>query len=1081
MNASVSLLAVRLLAEIDRRRPMGLIVVVDGEQKAEALKRLLVQLAPDLVAHYLPAWDCLPYDRAAPSPDIMGHRMRVLSELKKHTGMDIMVTTPEALLQRLPPLASLPNPLVIKRGVAFDVAAFGQACGQMGYTHADRVDDPGHVAIRGEVVDVFPPVRRPYRIGLCNGNVTTIHTYDPVSQRSTGEVAAIRIDAVSEVILSEEAAERFPGMEHWLPDFYPETTTLLEICGEAKLVVEPAASARLHQLFGQIHDAHRDRVTVDKTNATEARNALAPERLYLSEEEWKAAKTRVQDFPSLERAVEVPRFCLDDKPGHAFVSYVKSCRDAGLRIVLGAARERDLATLVKQAERAIGEAPIRLTQWADLPTDAGAVGLLRLSADHGFADEESGIVLITAADLIGHHARVLSAHAVPTPWHLGDGDFAIGDAVIHLDHGVGVLKGLETIEAGETSGGDAVRLTYAKETDLIIPVEEMSRIWRYGPASEDLALDKLDTQTWQKRRAKIAKEIEETARSLVEMARERTKIQAPKIVPPRRDYERFVEGFAFAPTADQMHAIDDCLRDLAACRPMDRLVVGDVGFGKTEVALRAAAAAVLAGWQVAIVAPTTVLVRQHLHQFKQRFSELGIGVAELSRSVAQGEAEQVKAGLADGSIRLVVGTQALAAPDIVFHKPGLVIVDEEQRFGTADKARIRRLGQGVHMLTLTATPIPRTLQTALVGLQDLSIIATPPARRRPIRTLLAPFDPATIHTALVKEKARGGQSFVVVPRIEDLEPLAATLLGLMPDFKILVGHGRMDSQDVDETMTAFAGGDGDVLLATSIIESGLDVPRANTMVICDADRFGLAELHQLRGRVGRGRQQGVCYLMTQGDRAMSPVTERRLSTLARLDRLGSGMAISAQDLDARGAGDLLGDEQAGHVNLIGLGLYQHLLQRAIRNVAGEAADEWTPDLRMGDAGKLPSDYIPEDEVRINLYARIARAVDVHEVDLLAEEVEDRFGPMPEATSALFAQARLKSLCRSHRIARVDAGPKAIAFTPCPGTTAEALLEQTSLHEQATSRVKGGRLLFDTASIGMGERMQRSAEILHAMA
>ena len=364
-----------------------------------------------------------------------------------------------------------------------------------------------------------------------------------------------------------------------------------------------------------------------------------------------------------------------------------------------------------------------------------------------------------------------------------------------------------------------------------------------------------------------------------------------------------------------------------------------------------------------------------------------------------------------------------------FAKLGLLIVDEEQRFGLADKAAIRSLGDGVHVLTLTATPIPRTLQSAMVGLQELSVMTTPPALRRPIRTHVVPFDPMTLRTALLREKARGGQSFIVVPRIEDLETLAAELRDIVPKLAVRVGHGRMDAQAVDEAMTSFASGDGDVLLATSIIESGLDVPRANTMVVCGAERFGLAQLHQLRGRVGRGRHQGVCYLMTQVGHEAAEHTKHRLATLARLDRLGSGLAISSQDLDARGAGNLAGEEQAGHMQLIGLGLYQHLLQLAIRRSQGEAAEDWMPELHMGGLGRLEAGYIPEPDVRLNLYARLARVADAHDLDMLLEETEDRFGPLPELAAALFACARLRCLCRAHSIARIDAGPKAIAFTP----------------------------------------------------
>ena len=560
------------------------------------------------------------------------------------------------------------------------------------------------------------------------------------------------------------------------------------------------------------------------------------------------------------------------------------------------------------------------------------------------------------------------------------------------------------------------------------PVDELDRIWRYG-AGDAVGLDRLDGEAWPKRRARIEGEIAETAQRLVALTREREARSAPKLIAPSRGYERFVARFPFSETPDQLRAIGDVLADLASGRPMDRLVCGDVGFGKTEVALRAAAAVALAGKQVAIVAPTTVLVRQHLQTFRRRFAGLGVEVGHLSRLVRPAEARAVKAGLADGTVDIVIGTHALTGQGVAFKDLGLVVIDEEQRFGLAHKRKLRDLARDVHVLTLTATPIPRTLHAAMLGLQDLSVIATPPAQRRPIRTIVGPFDEASLRQALVRERRRGGQSFVVCPRIEDIEPLAKRLATLVPELAVLLAHGKMPAAEIDDAMVRFADGDGDVLLATNIIESGLDVPRANTMLVWRADRFGLAQLHQLRGRVGRGRVRGICYLMTDPEAKIGAATRKRLATLETMDRLGAGFAISARDLDARGAGDLFGEDQAGHVKLIGMGLYRHLLERALRAARGEPPpDEWSPELNLGAAGRIPADYVPEAEVRINLYARLAKLTDESDVDALGEEIEDRFGTAPEPVRELFALTRLKHLCRRAGIARLDAGPQAIAVS-----------------------------------------------------
>jgi transcription-repair coupling factor (superfamily II helicase) len=605
-----------------------------------------------------------------------------------------------------------------------------------------------------------------------------------------------------------------------------------------------------------------------------------------------------------------------------------------------------------------------------------------------------------------------------------------------------VLQGIESLEAGPVGGGDAVRLGFAKDATLLVPATGMDRIWRYGADAGAVTLDRLEGGAWEKRRAALDAELAQTAARLVALARERQAVRVEPIRPPAAAYERFASRFPYPETRDQARAIAAILDDLASGTPMDRLVCGDVGYGKTEVALRAAAAVALSGRQVAIVAPTTVLVRQHLQTVQRRFAGLGIEVGHLSRLVTPAEAKGVKAGLADGSIRVVVGTHALGGEGVAFEDLGLVVIDEEQRFGAGVKARLRELGRAANVLTLTATPIPRTLQGALVGLQGLSLITTPPARRQPIRTFLAPFDPASMREALMRERRRGGQSFIVCPRIEDIAPIEAQLAGIAPELGVVVAHGKMPVAAMDEAMVRFAGGEGDVLLATSIIESGLDVPRANTMLVWRADRFGLAQLHQLRGRVGRGRARGICYLLTEPGTELPEATRKRLQTLEALERLGAGFAVSARDLDLRGAGELLGEEQAGHVTLVGTGLYQHLLERALRTARGEPVEDWSPELNLGAPGGIPEVYIPEPEVRLNLYARLARAGTPDEIEALSDEIADRFGPAPEPMAGLFDVTRLRILCRRVGVARVDAGPAAIALTFRPEAGAKSGLAKS---------------------------------------
>ncbi|WP_237478547.1 TRCF domain-containing protein [Lichenibacterium dinghuense] len=1076
----VALAAVRLLPFAERGR--SLIYVASGDHRAEGIAHLLSELAPEAAVAFIPAWDCLPYDRASPSPDVLGRTMAALRRLDAHVAGKgqkagaILVTTLEAAVQRLPP-ASAAEALDLAVGDAVDPAALRATLERFGYRPDDRVDDHGEFALRGEVLDLFPPGPAPYRLALDGARIAAIHTFDPASQRSVEAVEALTVDPVSTVLApaGAEPLDRFPGLEHRLAEHYPELRTVFDLLPKAALMMEPTAASRLDDVLAQAAEHHRDAVAAGGSRAAGGARPLPPESLYLAEKEWRAAaKRRLQPLPGAEPSL-VPYFHAAPNARKRCAAFVAERAAAGHRVVLTGATPKDRTALVRALDRPVDGAE----GWPGvLAAGPGTVLTLALSAEHGFVDDEEKVTMVCAADLLGgaaHRAGHHHHHAVAVPWHAGDGEFAIGDAVIHIDHGVGVLRAVETIASEAAGSRDTVRLDYAKDADLLAPVESLDQVWRYGGAGDAVKLDRLDDGSWPKRRQRAFGEIATAARALVDLARQREATRAPVLKAPAAAYRAFTARFPFPPTPDQADAIAAVIADLASGRPMDRLVVGDVGFGKTEVALRAAAVAALAGRQVALVAPTTVLVRQHVATFTRRFAELGIGIAHLSRLTPPAEARAVKAGLADGSVRIVVGTHAVAAADVAFKELGLLMVDEEQRFGAAEKARLRELGAGVHVLTLTATPIPRTLQAALVGLQDLSVIATPPARRRPIRTVVAPYDAATVRGALLREKARGGQSFVIVPRVEGLERMAKGLAESCPELTVLSAHGRMAPEEVDAAMVDFAEGHGDVLVATSIIESGLDVPRANTMVVAGAELFGLSQLHQIRGRVGRGRLQGLCYLMTEGEAGEAAM--RRLGSLAAFDRLGSGFALSGQDLDLRGAGDLVGEEQAGHLRLIGLGLYQHLMGLAIREAKGETVEDWSPEIHVDHSGSLPADYIPEPELRLNLYARLSRVSDPQEAEAVAEEVADRFGPPPAEVEALLERTRLRALCRQQGVARVEAGPKGIALDLRPGRDPAALAERAPAALRDRIRLKGARLIYPLPSDTPRERLSLATSLL----
>src|SRR5829696_4601354 len=1080
--AQVGAVAVRLLDLLRDSRPHEWIHVAAGARRAFDLVRVLAGLGPDLDTVLFPSWDCLPYDRTSPTRRVMGQRIAALGRLgTTATGPRLLVTTPMALLQRVPPRTVLEAAGFKLRSGEPLSADIESDLRRLGYVLDERVDEVGEAALLGQVLDLFPAgAQEPVRIEHADQRITAIHGYDPVTQLTTQPRADVAVLPASEWIAAAEGDERTPGLEHWLPERYDRLETLFEILPGATMSLDPGAEERAGAALARIADAYESRTRLSPERAL-GRRPLAPERLYLSPQEWaqQLASRSVISFAEDGAAERIPAFGRQASPSRKYRAFVETEIDAGRRVVLAAASRGALRALRGPIER-MREEPVReVGAWdAVLDTRPGAVVALRIDLDCGFRDVETGTAVIAAPDVLGSRARHPGSVADRPPELTGtEIEFRLGDAVIHLGHGLGLLRGLESVTS-EGAAADLLRLEYASESTLMVPIEEMDRVWRYGSGAEALSLDRLDGDAWQKRRATVDEEIAASARLLVAAAREREAAEAPRLLPPRPAYERFAAGFPYPETPDQLAAIEATLSDLASGRPMNRLVCGDVGFGKTEVALRAAAAAALAGKQVAVVAPTTVLVRQHVETFERRFAGFGLKVSHLSRLVSSGEANAVKAGLADGSVRIVVGTHALAAKGIRFKDLGLVIIDEEQRFGAAHKTKLRALGRDVHVLTLTATPIPRTLQAALVGLQDLSVIATPPARRQPIRTVLIPFDEFTVREALLRERRRDGQSFIVCPRVEDIEPMGAHVRALVPELDLSIAHGQMPADEIDSTMVRFADGEGDVLLATNIIESGLDVPRSNTMLVWRADRFGLSQLHQLRGRVGRGRIRGVVYLLTEPGQELPNATEKRLRTLTALDRLGAGFAISAQDLDQRGAGALLGEEQTGHVKVIGTDLYQHMLKHALR---GETlGDDWTPELNIGLAGTIPEEYVNEPEMRINLYARLARFDSYETIDELEAEIEDRFGSIPEPVQNLLRLANLQQLCRRLGIARIDAGPQAIALTFRLGSAEKLSLQRKIDASQGKLHWSKERLVFSISSEQAEERQKRVLELLDSL-
>ena len=1075
--AGAAAAALARLAQPGRRKLF--VHLASSDRRAEELGRALTGIAPGIEVLVLPPWDCLPYDRASPSRDVMGRRMQVMTRLMAASTLCVLVVSPDALIQRLPPaevVAGARFPIV--RGQPLDREALAAFAAATGYVVDDRIDEPGEIAILGEVVDIFPAdAARPLRLLTDEGGVVTeIRVFDPISQRTDGDLPAFTLGPASELVLVEPVEPRAAGAEHRMPETYGDLPSLFDLLPATAVVTrDERFTERLDQMLEQVGDAfeaHR--------SLRAAGDAAAPEpsRLYLDDAQVTAGVSawtaRDLDLVGVEA---MTNFALAANPGRAFCDLVAAQTGEGRRVLVTGLKH-ELSPLARALSRGLQLTPEPATTWQEIAArPPGSVSSLQLDLDTGYFDPAQGLCVIAAADVLG--GRLVDRRSQGREALISEPDLRIGDVVLHEDHGVGVLRELQTVEIDGTLR-DTLRLEYAGGASVLAPAEEIGRIWRYGAEAAAVKLDKLGGDAWPKRRAEVHHHLAEVAERMVELATARARATCAPVSPPKAPYARFAARFGYPETPDQAAAIEAVLADLASGRPMDRLICGDVGFGKTEVALRAAAAVALSGRQVAVCAPTTVLAKQHFQTFQRRFAGTGIKVEQLSRLVAPATAKAVREAVAAGEVGIVVGTHALASEKVSFADLGLMIIDEEQKFGAAMKQRLRDLAEGDHLLSMTATPIPRTLQAAMVGVQEVSVIASPPARRRPIRTFLAPFEPASVRTALMREARRGGQSFLVTPRIEDVGSLATQLSSLVPELQVRIAHGGLPADEVDAVMVGFAEGEGDVLLATNIIESGLDVPRANTMLIWRPDRFGLSQLHQLRGRVGRGRAQGIAYLLSDPAEELSDATRARLSTLEAFDRLGAGLAISARDLDLRGGGDLAGEDQAGHMQMIGAALYQRLLDHAIRVAKGEPLERGeAPVIDLGETGAIPVDFVPDAIIRINLYARLARLMSVNEVDAFEEELQDRFGKLPNSLESLLAFARLTCLARAARIRQVTAGPRAIALTPHPGT--EEILADRLAKAAPDLEVKAGRLIVPRATEAGEARVAAVERLLAAVA
>ncbi|HEX2447144.1 MAG TPA: transcription-repair coupling factor [Methyloceanibacter sp.] len=1125
-----------LLGEIARYAgedaPAPILHIARDANRLATLEEALRFFAPDVEILVFPAWDGVPYDRVAPNGETIARRIATLAALTARARDDakplVVLTTVNALLQKVPPRDFIAaTSLKLQPGNVMTMQALIARLEISGYLRAGTVTDPGQYAVRGGILDLYPPGGEPIRLDFFGDTLESIRAFSPDTQRTASRLDSIQLLPMSEMTLTPEVISAFrrryvalfgpvygddplyesisagrqhQGMEHWLPLFHERLVSLFDYVPNARATLDPLVEDARKRRLEQIADHYDARAQALERKAFGAPpyHPVPPESLFLSEKDW-------QDSLANRQVIALDPFEHPDAPGivsfggrqgHSFaaerqteganvfdtvVAHARRLRGEAKRVIVACwsngARER-LATLL--SEHGIGETK-RVEHFAEIiwePRDVTFMAILPLET--GF--EAPGLAVIDEQDILGdrlvrktrgkRHADVLTEAS----------SLSVGDLVVHADHGIGRFAGLATIEAaGEPH--DCLELHYAGGDKLYLPVENIELLSRYGSDESGVQLDRLGGVAWQTRKARLKQRIRDMAEKLIKVAALRELRQAPVLNPPDGVYDEFSARFPYEETGDQETSIGAVLGDLASGRPMDRLICGDVGFGKTEVALRASLIAVLAGKQVAVVVPTTLLARQHYYTFTERFRGFPVKIKQASRLVSPKERAEVKQGLKSGDLDIVIGTHALLGKGIEFADLGLLIVDEEQHFGVQHKERLKQLREDVHVLTLTATPIPRTLQLALSGVREMSLISTPPVDRLAVRTYVMPFDPVILREALLRERFRGGQTFFVVPRISDLDEAEAFLKEHAPELKIARAHGQMGSRELDSVMNAFYDRQYDVLLSTSIVESGLDIPSANTLIVYRADMFGLAQLYQLRGRVGRSKIRAYAYFTIPAEARLTPAAEKRLKVLQSLDTLGAGFVLASHDLDIRGAGNLLGEEQSGHIREVGFELYQSMLEEAVAALKGGEGgvieDQWSPRINLGTSVLIPEDYVPDLQVRLGLYRRLSGVESHDAIEAFAAELIDRFGALPQEVRHLLDVVEIKGLCRQAGIEQIDAGPKGavIAFRNKTFANPDGLIAFIRDHSKQVKLQPDHRLIYYADWETPEERLSGARDLL----
>ncbi|MDC0580833.1 transcription-repair coupling factor [Amylibacter sp.] len=1098
-----------ILSNFISEKQKSIIFVARDDKRLDLMRKSLWFFSPNIPVLNFPSWDCLPYDRVSPNADVSSARMATLAALS--SGFEaplVLLTTLNAITQYIPNRTIVSNnSFVAIVGRTINVKELRSYFSKMGFVQTPTVTEPGDYAIRGGIIDVFPPGEvGPVRMDLFGDELESARRFDPVTQRTVENLDRIEFAPVSEVILDDVSINRFrnnyrkefgsaglddplyeavsagrkhQGYEHWAPYFHDGMETIFDHLPNAVIFMDENIE-RIHiSRWDGINDQYEARLEAlnSKNRLETVYKPIKPELFYISPDDLfdllnnrEQRKFIVLPQPtgpnSLDMRARIGRNFAPERQNEElglfeeFAKHIIEKRKTTSVIIASmslGARERLYGLLQDQGLSGM----VNIKTWKDINHAIGSISLAVWHLEHGF--EAPGLTIISEQDVLGELIiRKTNKKRRAKDFLTEASSLSVGDLVVHVDHGVGRYRGLETVKAAGAPH-DCLLLEYANNDRLYLPVENVELLSRYG--HETGLLDRLGGSAWQAKKAKLKERIREMADKLLQIAAERSlrKSEILEVSPDK--WNAFCARFPYVETDDQLNAIEDVVSDMSSGKPMDRLICGDVGFGKTEVALRAAFIAASAGTQVAIIAPTTLLARQHFKSFEERFRGTGIRIKQLSRFVTTSQMKKNREALRDGAVEIIIGTHALLAKDIKFANLGLLIIDEEQKFGVGHKERLKQLRSDIHVLTLTATPIPRTLQLSLSGVRELSVIGTPPIDRLATRTYVSEFDTVTLREALLREHYRGGQSFFVVPRISDLPEVEAFIEEQVPEINHVVAHGQMPAGELDERMNAFYDGKFGILVATTIVESGLDIPTANTIIIHRADMFGLSQLYQIRGRVGRSKTRAYAYLTTKPRQKLTHAAIKRLRVLGSLDSLGAGFMLASQDLDIRGAGNILGEEQSGNVREVGYELYQEMLEDAIAKIkSGQMeglTDEgsWSPQINLGVPILIPEAYVQDLDVRLGLYRRLSALAKKIELEAFAAELIDRFGKLPTEVDMLLRVVRIKGMCRAAGIAKLDSGPKgAVIQFYQDKFISPSGLAQYLLDSRGTAKIKDNKLI-----------------------